>query len=130
MLALYTAGEWVETGDLVGRISSPFDATAPQSTTNAPSRVTSAGLWRNWDGAFLSYSSGHAIFLILSIREFVASVIARDRDTAEDLLASASRFKQVVALWKLAQAHPKNALATVLKAEHLRSSCRTDFALG
>jgi hypothetical protein len=69
------------------------------------------------DGAFLSYSSGHASFLNPSIREFVGSVIARDRDTAEDLLASAIRFKQVVTLWKLAHAHPENALATVLKAK-------------
>ena len=52
-----------------------------------------------------------------SIREFVASVITGDRDTAEDMLAAAIRFNQVVALWELAQAHPENALATVLKTE-------------
>jgi hypothetical protein len=69
------------------------------------------------DGAFLSYSTNHASFLNPPIREFVASVIACDRDTAEDLLASAIRFKQVVALWKLAQAHSESALATVLIAE-------------
>lgn len=116
LLALYTAGEWVETGDL----EPAFIALRRYCAAKYNER-TIAGDFRRalqeLDGAFLSYSSGHAFFLNPSIREFVASVIARDRDTAEDLIASASRFKQVVALWKLAQAHPENALATVLKAE-------------
>jgi len=46
------------------------------------------------------------------------SAIASDRETAEDLLASAVRFRQVVALWELGQAYPESALSAVLKKQH------------
>lgn len=116
LLALYTVGEWVETVDL-----EPVFVALRRHCAAKYNERTVAGEFRKalqeLDGAFLSYSSNHASFLNPSIREFIASVIAGDRDTAEDLFASASRFKQVVALWELAQAHPEKALATVLKAE-------------
>lgn len=116
LLALYTAGEWIEISDL----EPPFIAlrrhlAAKYNDRAAPGDFRKA--LQELDGAFLSYSTNHASFLNPPIREFVASVIACDRDTAEDLLASAIRFKQVVALWKLAQAHSESALATVLIAE-------------
>ncbi len=117
LLALYTVGQWAETVDL-----EPAFVALRRHCAAKYNERTVAGEFRRalheLDGAFFSYSSNHASFLNPSIREFVASVIAGDRDTAEDLLASAIRFKQVVALWELAQAHPENALATVLKAEH------------
>jgi hypothetical protein len=116
LLALYMVGGGADTDDL----EPAFIALRRHCAAKYNER-TIAGEFRRalqeLDGAFLSYSSGHASFLNPSIREFVGSVIARDRDTAEDLLASAIRFRQVVTLWKLAHAHPENALATVLKAK-------------
>lgn len=116
LLALYTVGEWVETVDL----EPAFIALHRHCATKYNER-TVAGEFRRalqeLDGAFLSYSSNHASFLNPSVREFVASVIVSDRDTAEDLLASATRFRQVVALWELAQVHPETALAAVLTTE-------------
>jgi hypothetical protein len=58
------------------------------------------------DGAFLSYGAGYASYLNPSIREFIASLISEDRDTAEDLLSSAIRFKQVANLWELSTVRP------------------------
>ena len=117
LLVLYTVGEWVETVDL-----EPAFVALRRHCAAKYNEHTIAGEFRRvlqeLDGAFLSYSRNHASFLNPSIREFVAAVIAGDRDTTEDLLASAVRFKQVVALWGLAQAHPESALAAVLKAEH------------
>ena len=63
------------------------------------------------DGAFLSYKSGHASYLNPSIREFVATVISEERDTVEDLLVSAVRFKQAVNVSLLGDARPESVLA-------------------
>ena len=116
LLALYTVGEWVETVDL----EPAFVALRRHCTAKYNDR-TVAGEFRKalqeLDGAFLSYSSNHASFLNPSVREFVASVILSDRDTAVDLLTSTVRFKQIVALWELAQAHPGSSLSIVLTAE-------------
>lgn len=116
LLALYTVGQWVETVDL-----EPAFVALRRHCAAKYNERTVAGEFRRalqeLDGAFLSYSSNHVSFLNPSVREFVASVIVSDRDTAVDLLASAVRFRQVVALWELAQAHPESALASVLTAE-------------
>ena len=69
------------------------------------------------DGAFLSYDHGYVSFLNPAIREFVASVVTGDRNTAEDLLTSAVRFRQVVTLWELAKAQPETALPSVFRSE-------------
>jgi hypothetical protein len=50
---------------------------------------------------------------IFSIREFIASVISEDRDTAEDLLRSSIRLKQVSSLWELSAARPGCELAAL-----------------
>lgn len=44
----------------------------------------------------------------------MALVIADERDTADDLLLSAARFKQVVNLWQLSEARPESSLAKYL----------------
>jgi hypothetical protein len=116
LLALYSIGEWVEIVDLEPVfIALRRHLAAKYNEPAIPGDFRRA--LQELDGAFLSYRSGHASFLNPSIREFVGSVIAGDRDTAEDLLASATRFKQLVALWKLAQAHTENALATIFLEE-------------
>lgn len=116
LLTLYTVGQWVETVDL-----EPAFVALRRYCAAKYNERTVAGEFRRalqeLDGAFLSYSRNHVSFLNPSVREFVASVIAGDRDTAVDLLASAVRFSQIVALWELAQAHPESALATVLTVE-------------
>jgi hypothetical protein len=54
------------------------------------------------------------MYLNPSIREFVASVLSSDPETAEDLLASAVRFKQVVNIWQLLRARPESELQRLL----------------
>ena len=44
----------------------------------------------------------------------MASVIANDRETTEDLLNSATRFKQIANLWELSAVRPGSALRTLL----------------
>ena len=69
------------------------------------------------DGGFLLYSGIRAEFLNPSVREFVGTTIEGDRDTAEDVLFSAVRFRQVVGLWNWAKVGGGGALSTVLKED-------------
>ena len=66
------------------------------------------------DGAFLVYRAGRAGWLNPSIREFVASVMLADRDTGEDLIASAIRFKQLANLWALSESAQESTLRLVI----------------
>jgi hypothetical protein len=88
LLALYTVGQRVDTVDL-----EPAFSSIRRHCAEKYNERTVAGEFRKalqeLDGAFLSFSNNHASFLNPSIREFVASVIVGDRDTAVDLLASA-----------------------------------------
>jgi len=110
LLSFYTLGDWVSTLDLEPAFRSFHSYSATKYNL-----VTAPGDFRNalqeLDGAFLSYSSGHGSYLNPSIREFIASVISGDRDTAEDLLTSSIRFRQVANLWELSEARPGSALA-------------------
>ena len=67
------------------------------------------------DGSFLLYKGLRVDFLNPSVREFVGSTIGRDRDTAEDVLLSTVKFRQVVGLSNLAQVDGRGVLSTVLR---------------
>lgn len=54
------------------------------------------------DGSFLRYSDGSAFFLNPSVRDFLKTVVASSADRVEDILSSASRFRQVASLWDYA----------------------------
>ncbi len=69
------------------------------------------------DGAFLTYRDGAAQYLNPSVREFVGGVISSAHEIGEDLMISATRFKQVAKLWQLSSAHPTSELRS-----HLTSS--------
>ena len=116
LLVLYTVGQWVEPGDL-----EPVFVAFRRYCAEEYNEHIVAGEFhktlQELDGAFLSYDRGHVSFLNPAIREFVASVITGDRNTAEDLLTSAVRFRQVVALWKLAKTQPETALPSVFRSE-------------
>jgi hypothetical protein len=115
LLGFYTLGDWTNVVDLEPVFTSlyRFRATkynwsiAPEDFHNALQEL---------DGAFLSYRSERARYLNPSIGEFVASLVAGKRDTAEDLLVSAIRFKQIAKLWRLSLALPNCELAAFLRA--------------
>ena len=114
LLALYTIGGDTQLVDLEQaflalhryRAEKYNERTAPGDFRRALAEL---------DGGFLLYGDNRACFLNPSVREFVGEFIGEDGDTADDLLASAIRFCQVVILWKLAQVCEKGALATILK---------------
>jgi hypothetical protein len=88
LLASYTLGESISVTDL-----EPVFISLHRYSAAKYQRATAPGDFRfalqEMDGAFLVYNSGVASFLNPSVREFVASVILDDSDTAHDLLASA-----------------------------------------
>jgi hypothetical protein len=109
LLSFYTLGEWTDVIDIEPAFRSLHRYRAAKyNQPIAPGDFRNA--LRELDGAFLSYSSGHASYLNPSLREFVAVVISEDADTAEDLLYSAIRFSQIAELRKLAVQHPDSAL--------------------
>ena len=113
LLSFNTLGDWTDTVDL-----EPVFIALHRYNAAKYNRRIAAGDFRRalqeLDGAFLSYSKRHASYLNPSIREFVASVIANERETAEDLINSAARFKQIVNLWELSTARLGSELRTVL----------------
>lgn len=113
LLSFYTLGEYTDIEDLEPAfLALHRHRAAKYNHTIKPGDFRSA--LQELDGAFLTYRSGYASYLNPSIREFVASVISDEHDTAEDLLVSAVRFKQIVNLWRLAEAHPESSLARYL----------------
>jgi hypothetical protein len=110
LLSFYTLGEWIDIIDL-----EPVFRSVHRHRASKYNRPTAAGDFRDalreLDGAFLSFSSGRASYLNPSIRDFMGSVIRDDHDTAEDLLHSSIRFKQVETLKDLADEHPESPLA-------------------
>jgi hypothetical protein len=113
LLSLYTLGEWLQTVDLEPAfVSLHRHRAAKYHHTIAPGDFRNS--LQELDGAFLSYSSGFAMYLNPSIKEFVASVLSSDPETAEDLLMSAVRFKQVVNIWQLSRARPESELQRLL----------------
>lgn len=110
LLSFYTLGDWVDTDDI-----EPAFRALHQYRAKKYNRATAPGDFRNalreLDGAFLSYSSRFASYLNPSIREFVAALIAEDADTADDLIRSSIRFKQIEQLRELALQDSASALA-------------------
>lgn len=51
------------------------------------------------DGSFLRYREGSAFFLNPSVRDFLQTIVANSKDRLEDILSSATRFRQVASLW-------------------------------
>jgi hypothetical protein len=113
LLSLYTLGTWVDIIDLEPAFRSLHGHKAVKYNQSiAPGDFRRA--LQELDGAFLSYDAGTASYLNPSIREFIGSVICEDRDTTEDLLKSAIRFKQIRDLWELSVAEPNCELAAFL----------------
>lgn len=116
LLSLSTLGGWTDVVDL----EPAFIALHRHSGAKYNHRIAGGDFraaLQELDGAFLSYSSGYASYLNPSVREFVASVIANERETAEDLVISAARFRQVADLWNLAAARPNSDLRALLMAD-------------
>ncbi|MDA7988570.1 MAG: restriction endonuclease [Alphaproteobacteria bacterium] len=114
LLTLYTTGGRAETSVL----ESAFRALRSHCASKYNERTTANefyGALRDLDGGFLMYRWGHVNFLNPSVREFIASIIIDNRDTAEDLLRSSISFNQVIALWKLAQFHEQSVIAQFLE---------------
>jgi len=91
LLSFYSLGSSARIEDLELAFRSFHRSTAKKYNRQIASGDFRSAL-QEMDGAFLVYRSGSADYINPSIREFVASVIAADRDTAEDLLRSAVRF--------------------------------------
>lgn len=115
LLTLYSLGEWVDVIDL-----EPAFEALHRGACDRYHHSRNAGDYRlalqELDGAFLSYRSGHATFLNPSIRDFTAGVLCRTPVIALDLLADATRFKQVRNLWDLATERQDQPLLAVLHA--------------
>ena len=115
LLTLYSIGEWADVVD----IEPAFEA-IHRGACDRYHRPRSAGDFRlalqELDGAFLSYRSGRATFLNPSIRDFTAGVLCRTPAMALDMLADATRFKQVTNLWNLAVERQDQPLLAVLRA--------------
>lgn len=116
LFALYTLGHWVNVKDL----ESAFDSIHRGFSTSY-NRQHGPDDFRlslqELDGAFLNYSSGMAVFVNPSVREFTAGVIARSPAVATALFDAAVRFKQVFNLWDLAQDRIDQPLFGALAAD-------------
>ena len=114
-LSFGTLGEWINVGDMEPAFRSLHRFRRKKyNRTGGPGEFRDA--LRELDGAFLTYGAGHASYLNPSIREFIAALITEDPDTAEDLLYSAIRFRQVAALKELADQRPDSPIAKLFAA--------------
>jgi hypothetical protein len=115
LLSFYTLGEWINVADMEPAFRSLHRFRLEKYNRSAgPGEFRDA--LRELDGAFLAYGAGHASYLNPSIREFIAALITEDPDTAEDLLHSAIRFRQVAALKELSDQHPDSPVAKLFFA--------------
>lgn len=131
LLTLYSIGEWADVVDL-----EPAFEAIHRGACDRYHRSFSAGDFRlalqELDGSFLRYHSGLAAFLNPSIRDFTAGVLCRTPAIALDMLADATRFKQVRNLWDLAIERQDQPLLAVLHANalilqtHLRRLMRVE----
>jgi hypothetical protein len=67
------------------------------------------------DGGFLSYRQGNADYINPSVKDFVGTEISKDLDSAEDLLNSAIRVRQISNLWDLFTAKHSNTLTKLIQ---------------
>ncbi len=114
LLTLYSIGEGADVIDL----EPAFEAIHRGACDRYHLR-RSAGDFRlalqELDGAFLRYRSGHAMFLNPSIRDFTAGMLCRTPTIALNMLADATRFKQVRNLWNLAAERQDQPLLAVFR---------------
>ena len=119
ILTLYSLGEWTDVVDL----EPAFEALHLGNSVRY-NRPRGPGDFRaalqELDGAFLSYSAGHAAFINPSIRDFAAGVICRTPAIAFDIASSAVRFKQITSLWSLASERNDQPLYAALSADDAR----------
>lgn len=116
LLSFSTLGEWADTVD----IEPAFIALHRHNAAKYHHQIRVGDFRRalqELDGAFLSYNKRYASYLNPSVRDFVTSVITNERDTAEDLINSAARFKQIVNLWELGAVRPGSELRVVLTTD-------------
>jgi hypothetical protein len=62
------------------------------------------------EGSFIKIDNQCADFLNPSIRDFIENQFREGSEFFDDVLAGATRFKQIAMLWKLAAARPSNSL--------------------
>ncbi|MFA6958483.1 MAG: hypothetical protein WC538_21660 [Thermoanaerobaculia bacterium] len=119
LLSFNTVGEWTAITDL----EPAFIALHRLCAAKYNERIGPGDFRRalqELDGGFLTCNATQLSYLNPSVREFVASVILDERETAEDLINSAVRFKQLVNIWKLARTRPGSELwALTLNTELL-----------
>lgn len=115
LLTLYSIGEWADVVDL-----EPAFEAIHRGACARYHRPRNTGDFRlalqELDGTFLGYHSGHATFLNPSIRDFTAGVLCRSPTIALNVLANATRFKQVRNLWELATERRDQPLLAALYA--------------
>jgi hypothetical protein len=114
LLVLYTV-DWVESVADLEPAFAEFHAPLVVKYNYQSSPRDFAEALRLLEGAFLSISSGRVRFLNPSVKDYVASQISASRNTFDDLLTSAIRFQQLVALWQLANAQAQSVLRSHLK---------------
>ncbi|SIQ48853.1 Restriction endonuclease [Aromatoleum tolulyticum] len=114
LLCLYTVGDWRERVDFELDFQALHTARAQKYNFRTSASDCQDAL-RELDGAFLSFSRGHISFLNPSVKEFVAGVIASQQQVAGDVLASATRMKQLGELWKLAKAKPRTSVSKLFQ---------------
>ena len=117
LISLYMLGQWVETSEIELAFSAFHNHAAQKYNRPIRSRDFRHAL-QELDGAFLTYSTGHASFINPSVRDFLGMTISSDVELAKDIIVSAVRFQQVSSLWDLARARPDSAIMRMFKADH------------
>jgi len=115
LLTLYSIGEWAR----LVTLEAAFEP-IHRGTCDRYNRPRNAGDFQlalqELDGAFLSYRFGLASFLNPSIRDFTAGVLCRTPILVVEIVADATRFRQVKNLWDLAMEREDQPLLAVLRA--------------
>jgi len=114
LLTLYSLGEWGKVVDLEPAFEAIHRGACDRYHRPRAARDFRLAL-QELDGAFLTYRSGLATFLNPSIRDFTASILCGTPAIALDILADATRFRQLRNLWDLATEHQDQPLLTVFR---------------
>lgn len=115
LYSVYSLGEWIDVVDLeLPFLSLRRYRSHKYHYSTAPSDFLTA--LEEMDGAFLLYKSGHVSFLNPSIREFIASLVASEQETVQDIISAALRVKQIEHLWDIGAAHPEGMLPGFLRS--------------
>ena len=72
---------------------------------------------KSLEGGFIIINKNNIDFISPSIREFVATIIRKDENVAEDIIHSATNIKQLIVLWQLANANSDTELVDIFKTK-------------